>query len=119
MSLRSKIFRRVARAFFHPRGLSGSIAGRIMGHRSSNVRRNRWAVDLLDVQPTDHVLEIGFGPGVAIAALVERATAGRVVGVERSPVMLRQARRRNAAAIRAGVVQLRLAPVEQLPEDLA
>lgn len=32
--------------------------------------------------------------------------------------MLRQARRRNAAAIRAGVVQLHLAPVQHLPNDL-
>ena len=118
MSLRSKIFRRVARAFFHPRGLSGSIAGRIMGHRSSNVRRNRWAVDLLDVGPADQVLEIGFGPGVAIAELAERVTAGRVVGVDPSPVMLRQARQRNGAAIRAGLVELRRAPVEDLPDDL-
>lgn len=118
MSARSKIFRPVARAFFHPRGLSGSAAGWIMGHRSSNVRRNRWAVDLLDVRPTDQVLEIGFGPGVALAELAERATAGRVVGVDPSPVMLRQARRRNAAAIAAGLVQLHMAPVEDLPADL-
>jgi SAM-dependent methyltransferase len=118
MSVRSKIFGRVARAFFHPRGLSGSAAGWIMGHRSSNVRRNRWAVELLDVRPADQVLEIGFGPGVAIAELAERATAGRVVGVDPSPVMLRQARRRNAAAIRAGLVQLHMAPVEDLPEGL-
>jgi hypothetical protein len=32
--------------------------------------------------------------------------------------MLRQARRRNAAAIRAGVVELHMAPVEDLPGDL-
>jgi SAM-dependent methyltransferase len=118
MSLRGEIFRRVARAFFQPRGLSGSAAGWIMGHRSSNLRRNRWAVDLLDVQPTDHVLEIGFGPGVALAELAARATRGRVVGVDPSPVMLRQARGRNAAAIRAGRVDLHMAPIEHLPESL-
>jgi SAM-dependent methyltransferase len=118
MSVRSTIFPRVARAFFHPRGLSGSAAGWIMGHRSSNVQRNRWAVDLLDVQPTDRVLEVGFGPGVAVAAAAERITTGRVVGVDPSAVMLRQARRRNAAAIRAGLVELRLAQVEELPDDL-
>jgi SAM-dependent methyltransferase len=89
-----------------------------MGHRSSNARRSRWAVDLLDVQPTDRVIEIGFGPGVALAELAERAGAGLVVGVDPSPVMLRQACHRNAAAIRAGRVQLHLAPVENLPEDL-
>lgn len=110
--------RGLVRHFAEPAGLGGRVAGLIMGHRSSNVRRSRWAVDRLDVGPTERVLEIGFGPGVAIAALAERATAGRVVGVDRSPVMVRQARRRNAAAIRAGRVQLHLAPVEDLPEDL-
>jgi 16S rRNA C967 or C1407 C5-methylase (RsmB/RsmF family) len=119
MSARSKIFRRVARAFAQPRGLSGSAAGWIMGHRYSNVRRSRWVVDLLDVQPTDHVLEIGFGPGVAIAELAERVTAGRVVGVDSSPVMLRQARRRNAAAIAAGLVRLHMAPVRTCPRTSA
>jgi cyclopropane fatty-acyl-phospholipid synthase-like methyltransferase len=107
----------IAHGFIDPQGVRGSAAGWIMGHRSSNVRRSGWAVELLDVQPTDAVLEIGFGPGVAIAALAERVSDGRVVGVDRSPVMLRQARRRNSASIKAGLVQLHLAPVEHLPSD--
>jgi hypothetical protein len=56
-----------------------------MAHRSSNVRRSRWTVGLLDVQPTDQVLEIGFGPGVAIAAVAARATDDRTVGLWRDP----------------------------------
>src|SRR5919197_1400300 len=55
--------------FHQPTGAVGHIAGWIMGRRSSNVARNRWAVGLLDVQPTDRVIELGCGPGVAIAAL--------------------------------------------------
>jgi trans-aconitate methyltransferase len=62
-----------------------------MGRRSSNVARNRWAVQLLDVQPTDRVIEVGCGPGVAIAALATRATRGVVVGVDHSQVMIGQA----------------------------
>jgi ubiquinone/menaquinone biosynthesis C-methylase UbiE len=85
-----------------------------MGHRSSNVQRNKWAVELLDVQPTDRVLELGCGPGVAVAALAGRATRGLVVGVDHSEVMIRQARRRNAAAIRQGRVRLIHSPVERL-----
>jgi len=41
-----------------------------------------------------------------------------VLGVDPSPVMLRQARRRNAAAIQAGRVELHTASVEDLPEEL-
>jgi SAM-dependent methyltransferase len=102
----------------HPRGAAGSVTGWVFAHRPSNRQRNRWAVSLLNVQPADQVLEIGFGPGIAIAALA-RAGAGHVYGIDHSAVMLRQASRRNAAAIRAGRVTLVNAPAEQFPAALA
>jgi SAM-dependent methyltransferase len=108
------VIRRLVRQGHHPTGLTGRAVGWMMGRRSSNVRRNRWAVDLLAVEPTERVLELGCGPGVAIAALASRATRGLVVGVDHSQVMIRQARRRNAAAIRAGRVRVIHAPVEGL-----
>ena len=72
---------------------------------------------LLDMGPGNRVLEIGFGPGVAVAELV-RGGAGHVYGVDHSTVMLRQASRRNAAAIRSGRVTLVQAAVDQLPDAL-
>lgn len=114
MSMKQRLVNSAVRQFGDPTGLCGHMAGWVMGRRSSNVQRNRWAVDLLDVQPTDHAIELGCGPGVAIAALASRAARGLVVGVDRSEVMIRQARRRNAAAISAGRVRLIHAPVERL-----
>jgi SAM-dependent methyltransferase len=102
--------------FMHPRGLGGQMAGWVMGHRSSNLRRNRWVVSLLDVRPTDRVLEIGFGPGVAVSELSRLTTRGTVFGVDHSEVMVQQARRRNAAAVGAGRVDLRLGSVAALPD---
>jgi protein-L-isoaspartate O-methyltransferase len=81
--------------FHHPTGLGGHLAGWIMSRRPSNVARNRWAVQLLEVQPSERVIELGCGPGVAVAALATRAVRGLVVGVDHSQVMIRQARRRN------------------------
>jgi len=101
----------------HPRGAAGSVTGWVFAHRPSNRQRNRWVVSLLDVQPADQVLEIGFGPGIAVAELA-RAGAGHVYGVDHSAVMLRQASRRNAGAIRAGQVTLINAPVDHLPAAL-
>ncbi|HWG14476.1 MAG TPA: class I SAM-dependent methyltransferase [Streptosporangiaceae bacterium] len=89
----------------------------MFAHRPSNRQRNRWVVSLLGVQPADRVLEIGFGPGLAVAALA-RAGAGHVCAVDHSGVMLQQASRRNAAAIRAGRVTLVKAPADQLPAAL-
>jgi SAM-dependent methyltransferase len=60
-------------------------------------------------------LEIGFGPGIAVAEVARRAARGRVYGVDHSAVMVRQARRRNAAAVRAGRVHLVRASVDDLP----
>jgi SAM-dependent methyltransferase len=108
-------FRRSVVAQFHnPTGVGGHLAGWIMSHRRSNLARSRWAVDLLDIQPDERVLELGCGPGVALAAIADRIVRGVVVGVDHSPVMIRQARRRNAAAVAAGRVQLVCAAVEDL-----
>jgi SAM-dependent methyltransferase len=87
-----------------------------MGHRSSNVRRNRWVVSLLDVQPSDRILEVGFGPGIAIAALSALTPNGVVFGVDHSDVMVRAATRRNATAVRAGRVDLKCAASDALPD---
>src|SRR5579875_3191486 len=92
--------------FARPSGPLGRVAGWMMARTDAD---DRWIVDLLDVQPDDRVLEIGFGPGVAIALLAARATAGIVVGVDPSDVMAQQAARRNRAAVRAGRVRSRRA----------
>jgi SAM-dependent methyltransferase len=115
MGLKQKAMGAVVSQFHRPRGWGGRAAGWIMAQRGSNRERNIWAVGLLDVQPHEHVLEIGFGPGVAIEELARRVSGGLVVGVDHSEVMVRQARKRNAAAVRAGRVDLRLGTAEDLP----
>ena len=101
----------------HPRGTAGRVTAWEMAHRPSNRQRSIWAVSLLGVRPADKVLEIGFGPGIAVAELA-RAGAGHVYGIDHSAVMLRQASRRNAAAIRAGRVTLVRASVDEIPPAL-
>jgi ubiquinone/menaquinone biosynthesis C-methylase UbiE len=86
-----------------------------MAHRTSNRRRNAWAVSLLDVQREDRVLELGFGPGIAIRELSHIAVDGYVCGIDHSAVMVRQAAKRNAEDIRLGRVDLRLGCAESLP----
>jgi ubiquinone/menaquinone biosynthesis C-methylase UbiE len=115
MNRKQKLAMAIRSQFRQPRGFTGWLAGWEMALRSSNRQRNVWAVSLLGVEPTDRVLEIGFGPGIAIRELSRRATQGLVCGVDHSAVMVRQATRRNAAAVRAGRVDLRLGSAEQLP----
>ena len=94
--------------------MCGRAAGLVMAHRPSNRRRNAWAVSLLDVRPDDRVLEIGFGPGLAIREIARLATQGYVCGIDHSELMLRRAMRLNAEGLARGVVDLRLGSVEAL-----
>ena len=114
--MRQKAIERIRAQFGRPTGLPGRIAGAIMAHRASNRRRNAWAVSLLDVRRDDRVLEVGFGPGVAIKELSARAPEGYVCGLDHSAVMVRQAARRNGEAVRRGQVDLRLGSVDELPD---
>ena len=115
------IWRRVASAvrahersqFGHPHGPVGSLVGRIMA--VENRARNAWALTLLDVQPGDRVLELGFGPGLAIERLACTTAARLIAGIDHSAAMVRQARRRNAAAIATGRVELRQGSFSTLP----
>jgi SAM-dependent methyltransferase len=102
--------------FARPHGVAGRLAGWIMAHRPSNRQRNLWTVRLLAVQPADRILEIGCGPGVALAACARLLASGRAVGVDHSPTALAQAQRRNRRAIADGRIELRLGGLDALPQ---
>jgi SAM-dependent methyltransferase len=100
--------------FGNPTGPLGWLVGHLMAVK--NGQRSAWALSLLDAQPSERLLEIGFGPGVDIRRLAGVVgPAGQVAGVDVSPEMVRQASARNAAAIRDGRVHLRLGDVVELP----
>lgn len=101
--------------FREPRGLLGEFVGHWMARVNAGV--NRMAVEMLDVQPGDHVLEIGFGHGRTVRALASRAGNGFVAGIDPSTTMIRQATRRNRGLIRAGQVELRNAVISAIPYE--
>src|SRR5687767_665560 len=98
------------RAFGRPMGILGRLGGIIMA------RTNQWmaqrTIELLDVQPSDRVLEVGFGPGVGIELLACTAASGWIAGIDPSQEMVAQATARNAAGIGTGRVELRRGSVE-------
>jgi SAM-dependent methyltransferase len=78
-----------------------------------------WALEVIDPGPDDRLLEIGCGPGVAVAAVCERLAGGRIVAVDRSATAIRRAERRNAAHAAAGRAVFATAALEDLaPGDL-
>jgi len=106
----------IVRQFGKPSCLLGELAGLIMTLRPSNRERSERTLDVLGIRPGDDVLEIGYGPGLAIKRASKLAAFGRVVGIDHSRLMWRQAGRRNADAIAAGKVELLLGSAEHLPD---
>ncbi len=99
--------------FAHPEGWVGRIVGRILALK--NRERNTWTISMLDIQPNDQVLEIGFGPGQAIQEVAKLTLNGFVAGIDLSDVMVEQASKRNAAAIRSDRVLLQQGAESPLP----
>lgn len=99
--------------FGFPRGFRGRLVGHFLA------LANAWMADVaigaVRIGSDSQILEIGFGPGVAIRKLCERAPNGRVCGVDPSEPMLRQALRRNRAAAVRGQADLRLGDASSLP----
>lgn len=70
-------------------------------------------MELLDVQPGQTALDVGCGPGTDLPALAERVGAsGTVIGVDRDPAMLAEARHRTSDL---PAVQIREADAHTLP----
>lgn len=113
MSLRST----VVGQFRKPQGPLGQLAGFIMATRPSNRERNAWTVGLLRLEPWHTVLEIGCGPGLALKACAAQVTSGRVVGIDHSEAMVRQARRRLDAEIAAGIAEARVASLAEFAAE--
>ena len=98
--------------FCAPKGSLGWLGGQLM---SQDRWLPTWVLDLLEIHPSDSVLEVGSGPGLGLQLAAARAYQGKVVGVDPSETMLEMASQRNRALIEAGYVQLQRGSVEKLP----
>jgi ubiquinone/menaquinone biosynthesis C-methylase UbiE len=98
--------------FCAPKGALGRLGGQLM---SQDRWLPAWVLDLLEVGPSDSILEVGSGPGVGLQLAAARAQQGKVVGIDPSETMLEMASRRNRALIETGRVELHLGFVDKLP----
>lgn len=105
----------VARQLSRPSGIMGALIRFLMNRH--NARMNAFAVRQLNIEPTDRVLEIGFGGGVTLPSLMK--SAAYVAGIDRSDDVIGWARRRFSTEINAGRADFRQGNIESLPFDKA
>lgn len=72
-----------------------------------------WAVETLELEPADNILEIGCGHGVAVSLIWERlGPGGRITAIDRSQKMIAAARRRNQQHVESGRAVLEAVALE-------
>jgi ubiquinone/menaquinone biosynthesis C-methylase UbiE len=101
--------------FRKPEGEIGKEVGRQMAKH--NEEAVAFTIKCLEVQPADHILEIGFGPGEGIAQSVQLTPNGYVAGIDISDVMLEMAKERNHRAMMQEHVELTLGEARSMPYE--
>ncbi|MCM1333900.1 MAG: class I SAM-dependent methyltransferase [Bacteroides sp.] len=74
-----------------------------------------WALRLWSVGAEDVILDVGCGGGAALKRLSECAPAGRLYGVDYSPVSVALSKKTNAADISSGKMTILEGSVDALP----
>ena len=114
MAMLHRLIHRMAGNFHRPQGLLGVAVGLHM-HRF-NAERNSMLVALAGLQPGDRALDVGCGPGAAVATAAAAAVDGvRATGVDASPTMVRLARRLHRRAVRSGSARFVEGRADRLP----
>lgn len=67
-------------------------------------KRFIWAVDMLELQPWHHVLEIGCGVGLMAEVICNNLEDGKLVAIDKSSFMIEKAKLRNKPFIAHGTV---------------
>ena len=73
------------------------------------------AIEVANPRPDANVVMIGCGPGVGVVAGARRAPNGMVIGLDPSPLMVKQTRTRCRRARVEHITKIELAAAESLP----
>jgi ubiquinone/menaquinone biosynthesis C-methylase UbiE len=107
--------RLVARQVRHPSGIFSGYVARQMNR--TNADMNKTTVQLLEIKPTDRVLEIGFGGGGALDEMTELVERGLLAGIEVSDAVLKRGRKRFSNIISQGKMELKKGSSAKIPYE--
>jgi len=80
-----------------------------------NAALNDTALEHLELERTDRVLEVGFGGGYLMSRALEVVTEGSVTGIDVSPAMVAYCTKRLRRYVASGRLVLRQGQAESLP----
>ena len=100
------------RQFGNPKGLTGEFVGYLLALK--NQRRTDWVISLMNIESGDKILEIGYGPGIAVEKITKILTTGSITGIDISSVMQKQAFKRNLSEIKKGKARLSKGSIDSL-----
>ena len=69
--------------------------------RQSVPERFQWALEILAISPTDHLLEIGCGTGILAGQVAHQLTTGTLTAVDQSNAMIAKARKQNQPFVKS------------------
>lgn len=102
----------LASQFSKPHGIGGLFMSHIFA--KDNQKQNDWVISLLNIQPDDKILEIGYGNGKSIFKLAQKYNAF-ISGIDSSKIMFKKASQLNKEKIKTGNVEIKLGEVPPLP----
>lgn len=96
---------------------SGFIGRNVILHflNRSNSRMNDFTLKVLQLNPDDRVLEVGFGGGDLMARMAREVVDGHITGVDFSADAVAVCKKRFSKQVKAGIIDLYCANVNQLP----
>ena len=74
-----------------------------------------WIIRQLDLQPHQHLLEVGCGSGLLLAAVASKLNNDFLAAIESDITLYRQAHRRNKLLVQQEILQLHLGQLYDLP----
>lgn len=66
-----------------------------------------WAVEMMNLKPSQRILEIGCGTGQMAALIASKLKSGKIIAIDRSAAMIKKAEKNNELVIKNGKAEFR------------
>lgn len=73
-----------------------------------------WALEILSIEPSDRLLELGCGQGAIVAPICKRLVTGTITAVDQSEKAIQIALRNNAELVSAGKASFLVSEIRRL-----